>query len=88
MNDDTVLYIEIPCEKLVFDNPDSFQLHNDKKHWHEHINFFTYLSLQKLFESCGLSIVKENILNNEESLNCVNFSNIFMFACKKTKDIK
>jgi predicted SAM-dependent methyltransferase len=88
MNDDTVLYIEIPCEKLVFNNPDSFQLHNDKKHWHEHINFFTYLSLHKLFESCGLSIVKENILNNEESLNCVNFSNIFMFACKKTKDIK
>jgi hypothetical protein len=88
MSDDTILYIEIPCEKLVFNNPDSFELYNDKKHWHEHINFFTYLSLHKLFESCGLSIVKENIINNEESLNCVNFSNIFMFACKKTKDIK
>jgi hypothetical protein len=87
MNEETVLYIEVPCEKLVFDNPDSYQLHNDKKHWHEHINFFTYISLQKLFESCGLTIVKESIFNNEESLNCVNFSNIFMFACKKNKEI-
>ena len=87
MNEDTILYIEVPCEKLVYDNPNSFQLHENKKHWHEHINFFTYLSLHKLFESCGLSIVKEEIFNYEESLNCINFSNFFMFACKKTKDI-
>jgi predicted SAM-dependent methyltransferase len=87
MNEDTILYIEVPCEKLVYDNPDSFQLHENKKHWHEHINFFTYLSLHKLFESCGLSIVKEEIFNYEESLNCINFSNFFMFACKKNKDI-
>jgi predicted SAM-dependent methyltransferase len=87
MNEDTILYIEVPCEKLVYDNPDSFQLHENKKHWHEHINFFTYLSLHKLFESCGLSIVKEEIFNYEKSLNCINFSNFFMFACKKNKDI-
>lgn len=87
MNEDTILYIEVPCEKLVHDNPDSLQLHENKKHWHEHINFFTYLSLHKLFESCGLSIVKEEIFNYEESLNCINFSNFFMFACKKNKDI-
>ena len=87
MNEDTILYIEVPCEKIVFNDPNSFNLHNDKKHWHEHINFFTYLSMQKLLDSCGFSIIKEKILNAEESLNCVNFSNIFMFACKKNKGI-
>jgi len=87
MNEDTILYIEVPCEKLIYDNPNSFDLHENKKHWHEHINFYSYLSLQKLIDSCGYSIVRNKILNYEESLNCVNFSNIFMFACKKNKEI-
>lgn len=56
MSDKSVMYIEVPFEELV-------RIHGDcslpfKKHWHEHINFFSEFSMMSLLENCGLSVIK------------------------------
>lgn len=54
MGKSTILYIEVPCESLILGEKEG--LHKQKKHWHEHINFFTEKSLRELLTRCGLSI--------------------------------
>lgn len=54
MAPDTLLYVEVPFEKLVAETPDSRRLAGCKKHWHEHVNFFTEPALRALFEGAGL----------------------------------
>src|SRR5687767_5484712 len=49
----TILYIEVPHEDLIRAGQPS----SDKKHWHEHINFFTPRSLEILFSLCGLEVL-------------------------------
>lgn len=53
----TLLYLEVPHEALVRQNPDSLDLAPLKRHWHEHINFYTEISLRRLLERLGLQIV-------------------------------
>jgi SAM-dependent methyltransferase len=48
MRPDTVLSIEVPLDEIPYQK---------KRHWHEHVNFFTPLSLEKLLTRCGLSII-------------------------------
>lgn len=52
-----IVYIEVPCEKIIETslplNPDP----SKKKYWHEHINFFSEKSLIKLFISSGFDVV-------------------------------
>ena len=59
MQKDTLLYIEIPYEDIFHDSDlqEQKNLYKKKKYWHEHINFFTEISLKKLFYICGLSII-------------------------------
>ena len=38
MNENTFLYLEMPFEKIMHIK-DNFELLDNKKHWHEHINF-------------------------------------------------
>lgn len=57
MKSDTVLYVEVPHEELVRLDPESRGLHARKRHWHEHINFFTQASLAALLGRCGLEVV-------------------------------
>jgi hypothetical protein len=57
MKDHTVLYIEVPHEDLIRLNSDEKNIQIIKKHWHEHINFFTHCSLELLLERCGLMIL-------------------------------
>ena len=56
----SVLYIEVPFEDIMLTC--SADLHLHKKHWHEHINFFSAESLKKLVRSLGLEIIELNKL--------------------------
>jgi SAM-dependent methyltransferase len=78
MSPSTVLYIEVPLENLVKENKINTQLLIKKRHWHEHINFFSKDSLYELVNGVGLSILDFNLLNiQSEGKNY----NQFMLAC-------
>ncbi|MFV0280218.1 MAG: class I SAM-dependent methyltransferase [Rhodoblastus sp.] len=56
MNADTLLYVEVPHEDAIrlIAAPD-MRL-KSKRHWHEHINFFTQKALEIAFRDAGLTI--------------------------------
>jgi hypothetical protein len=54
MSADTVLYIEVPHEALMRSNPGATDLYIKRKHWHEHVNFFSEASLRPLLNASGL----------------------------------
>jgi len=61
MSADTLLYIDVPYEEhMRHCTPDSVLL--KKKHWHEHINFYSPNFLRTVVERCDLQVVDENIL--------------------------
>ena len=60
MADDTVLYVEVPFETLMIEHASAPHLH--KRHWHEHINFFSRRSLRAALQQAGLVVVAENEL--------------------------
>ncbi len=53
MRENTVLYVEVPYENLIRRNGDV----SEKRHWHEHINFFSENSLQLLLQRGGFQIL-------------------------------
>ena len=57
MTKNTVLYIEVPLEELFRSNADTRGLGQQKRHWHEHVNFFSERSLKMLVERCGLQVI-------------------------------
>jgi SAM-dependent methyltransferase len=57
MHANTILYIEVPYEALMRNAEDAGDLHLQKKHWHEHINFFNTQSLLALLKQCGLRVL-------------------------------
>ena len=61
MSADTLLYIDVPYEEHMR-NSATESILSKKKHWHEHINFYSPKSLRTLVQSCGLRVVDENIL--------------------------
>ncbi|PKU25979.1 class I SAM-dependent methyltransferase [Telmatospirillum siberiense] len=63
MHRDTVLYVEVPREPIFSDDETSKELHKKKRHWHEHINFFSDQSLTELMERSGLKIIDRKLLN-------------------------
>jgi len=77
MNSSTILYIEVPYETLMFDKNE--KLPDRKKHWHEHINFFSELSLKKLADSADFEIMS---LRTIRVLTGGNFNTIFQIACR------
>lgn len=79
MNEDTLLYIEVPFEDLMKTSVGDLSVVARKKHWHEHINFYSEKSLLKLIERCGLKLVKNNIL---DAVHVANASSVIQFACK------
>lgn len=55
MHEQTLLYVELPHEALMVGND---QLAADqKRHWHEHINFFSVAALGNLFALSGFTIL-------------------------------
>jgi len=54
---ETLLYLEVPHEALVREHPGSLELAPLKRHWHEHVNFFSEVALHRLLERLGLVLV-------------------------------
>ncbi len=77
MDDSSLLYIEVPHENLIMNEKND--LHIKKKHWHEHINFYTLESLKSLIDNSGLKLVD---LNNLEVTNGTSTWFQFQLACR------
>jgi SAM-dependent methyltransferase len=89
LNKSSIFYIELPLEKIMKKNWE-FEggrlkknklliCLKNKKHWHEHINFYSKKSLVKLLNFCGLKIIKMNILPIEIHRS----AEVVQIACKK-----
>jgi hypothetical protein len=52
LSDDSALYIEVPYEEVMRTGGPVV-----KRHWHEHVNFFTPDSLRELMQRSGLRVV-------------------------------
>jgi hypothetical protein len=57
LDEDGVLYVEVPHEIIIANSPGARDLASKKRHWHEHINFFTEDALRILMERCGLEVL-------------------------------
>ena len=79
MYDQTILYIEVPLEEIVRLSDNSNQLHLRKKHWHEHINFFSEKSLLTMMNLCGFIVLEIKKINIGKG-NSEVF--VFQIACK------
>jgi hypothetical protein len=85
MKKKSILYIELPIEKVVqkiFDRAkknDILTCLKNKKHWHEHINFYSKRALIKLINNCDLKIVKMNRLSVQQYKKW----QFIQIACKK-----
>lgn len=58
MRPESMLYIEVPFEEIMRQYGKTSLAH--KKHWHEHVNFFSPESLKTLLANAGLKIVALN----------------------------
>jgi len=58
----TLFYLEVPLEQIFQEECGSLNRGSLKRHWHEHINFFSPVSLLALAKTCGLEIVDSNIM--------------------------
>lgn len=54
---ETILYLEVPLEEIFRTSQDASPRGERKRHWHEHINFFSPSSLVALARTCGLEIL-------------------------------
>ena len=57
MKRETVLYVEVPHEDVVRLIEDPGERLQRKRHWHEHINFFTQDAIDALFRDVGLTTI-------------------------------
>ena len=81
MDNDSILYLETPLEDVVLNNEGD--LHLLKKHWHEHINFYSEKSLEHLVKNVGLEVLslkKLQVTAGGRSLY------VFQVACKLKYD--
>lgn len=59
----TLLYLEVPHEALMREYPGSLELARRKRHWHEHINFFSEHALRCLIERAGMEVQDSHLLS-------------------------
>lgn len=79
MAKDAILYIEVPHEIFMLDNLSTENFAQRKKHWHEHINFFSDKALRVMIGQSPLEIVAM------ESVVCDVYGRIgtqFFIVCK------
>jgi len=77
MGSKSLLYIEVPLENVLIDNESSPHLY--KRHWHEHVNFYSELSLRRLVQSAGLTLIDLKRLKTTVNGNPVH---LFQVACR------
>jgi len=78
---ETICYLEVPHEAVMRDSP--LEAHLRKRHWHEHINFFSPDSLRCLIHNVGLEVValRELSISTGEGQGTV-----FQLACRRSPD--
>lgn len=79
----SILYIEVPYEDLMKNYPDDCLA--KKKHWHEHINFYSKKSISCLIKNCGFELIKMGELTITTPLNFENVttqSTLLQIVCK------
>jgi hypothetical protein len=88
LNKNSILYIELPLERLMkktwevekgSKKKELSMCLNNKRYWHEHTNFYSKKSLVKLLNCCGLKIIKMNIMTIEIHKR----NQAIQIACKK-----
>lgn len=57
MSPEAVLYLEVPHEVFMIENLEVENLAQRKKHWHEHVNFFSETALRTLVHKSHLEIM-------------------------------
>jgi hypothetical protein len=57
MGEATLLYVEIPHEPVMREEADGPGVLERKRHWHEHVNFYSRRALETLLERAGLDIL-------------------------------
>lgn len=74
----SLLYVEVPLEK-VMEFPPADPLRH-KRHWHEHVNFFSRASLEALMTRSGLEVLELRVTRvRVEEDEC----SIFQLACRR-----
>jgi hypothetical protein len=58
----TILYLEVPFEEIFHHSEAGRGLGEKKRHWHEHVNFFSPASLRAMARSCSLEVLEAKIL--------------------------
>jgi hypothetical protein len=77
MDGNSVLYIEVPLEATMIEN--GADPHHRKRHWHEHVNFYSERSLRKLLDACGLKTLALTRLHANAGGKPVS---LFQIACE------
>lgn len=83
MDESSILYIEVPFEDLMKNHPNDCL--DKKKHWHEHVNFYSKKSLVSLIDKCGFQLIKMDELSITTPLNFENktiVSTLLQVVCK------
>jgi SAM-dependent methyltransferase len=62
MRPETILYVELPHEEIMRADENPAHRLDQKRHWHEHINFFTPAALDAVFGDVGLTIIERKSL--------------------------
>lgn len=70
MTSKTILYLELPYEKLMQAIVQDKTAFLNKRHWHEHINFFSIPSITALLKSVGFKILRIETLLLKSDLTC------------------
>jgi hypothetical protein len=79
MGPDALLYIEVPFETLMAEAPGARDLASRKKHWHEHINFFTEDAMAALLARAGLASMAWEL---RALPSHANFTQVLSIACR------
>lgn len=83
MKGDSRLYLEVPFEAVMVDHPEDPYVH--KRHWHEHINFFSETALRSLVAAAGMKIIELQRLQLEHFDVPVY---LFQVICSKNQDVE
>lgn len=81
MSSESFLYFELPFEKIMQDDISADERVALKRHWHEHINFFSENGLAELATKAGMTVVASRVYS---PANNRTGGEIFQFICAKT----
>jgi hypothetical protein len=76
------LYVEVPYEPVIAAAPRSRDLAPLKRHWHEHVNFYTEDSLRALLGRCGLEVLE--VETRAFSSLVPNLSQVLAAVCRRS----